>query len=110
MAIYTIKKDDTFTSILSEINEAFLSYYKSLHTSQGCNHINIEQFLDKLDLPVISDCNKETLEGSITKEEVTKALSLLASGKSPGHDGFPMEFFKVFCPKLLKPMLVMFNP
>lgn len=36
-------------------------------------------------------------------------MSLLASGKSPGHDGFPMEFFKVFCPKLLEPMLAMFN-
>lgn len=34
MAIYTIKKDDTFTRIPSEINEAFLSYYKSLYTSQ----------------------------------------------------------------------------
>lgn len=34
----------------------------------------MQHFLDKPDLPVLSDCNEETLEGSITKEEVTKVL------------------------------------
>lgn len=109
MAIYTIQKDDTFTSNPREINEAFLSYYQSLYTSQGCNTVSIQHFLDKLVLPTLSDDKKERLEGSITKEEVMKALTLLASGKSPGHDGFLMEFFKTFIPKLIEPMISMFN-
>lgn len=48
MAIYTIQKDDTFSSNPREINEAFLSYYQSLYTSQGCNTASIQHFLDKL--------------------------------------------------------------
>lgn len=82
VAIYTFQKDDTFTSNPREINEAFLSYYQSLYITRI-------YFLDKLVLPTLSDDKKETLEGSITKEEVMKALTSLASGKSPGHDRFP---------------------
>ena len=109
MAIYTIQMDDTFTSNPKEINEAFLSYNESLYTSQEYNTESIQHFLDKLTLPTLSDDKKERLEGSIKKEEVMKALTSLASGKSLGQDGFPMEFFKAFIPKLTEPMLSMFN-
>ncbi len=59
--------------------------------------------------PALSDDNKKTLEGTITKEEVIKALHLLAFGKSSGHDSFSVEFLKAFLSKLVDPMLTMFN-
>uniref|UniRef100_A0A3Q3ILF6 Reverse transcriptase domain-containing protein n=1 Tax=Monopterus albus TaxID=43700 RepID=A0A3Q3ILF6_MONAL len=44
------------------------------------------------------------LDEPITKEELEAAISALQSGKSPGPDGFPAEFFKTFS-SLLAPQL-----
>lgn len=34
----------------------------------------------------------------LTVEELTSAIKLMQTGKSPGPDGFPSEFFKKFAP------------
>ncbi len=52
-ALYTIKKNERFTSNPSKIKEAFPSYYQSLYTSQGCDPVSIKHFLDKLEIPSI---------------------------------------------------------
>ena len=48
------------------------------------------------DIPKISqnDCN--TCEGLLTFQECTDVLKEMKNGKSPGSDGYPIEFFKVF--------------
>ena len=35
-----------------------------------------------------------TLIQDITANELISALTAMAKGKAPGHDGIPMEFFK----------------
>lgn len=40
------------------------------------------------------------LEESITIEELNAAMTSLQSGKSPGPDGYPSEFYKKFWHKL----------
>ncbi len=71
--------------------------------------MSIKHFLDRLELPALSDDNKETLEDTITKKEVTEARNLFASEKSSGHEGFHIEFFKAFHPTLIDPMFTMFD-
>ncbi|KAF7647189.1 hypothetical protein LDENG_00176120, partial [Lucifuga dentata] len=45
-----------------------------------------------------------SLEKPISQEEIALAISSMQSGKSPGPDGFPVEFFKKFS-SVLSPQL-----
>ena len=36
------------------------------------------------------------LEGPITQEELHQAVTYSKNNKSPGPDGFPVEFYKIF--------------
>ena len=55
------------------------------------NFINIDENFTSL-----SNKESEYLEGHITKYELLSALKSMKHGKSPGSDGYTVEFFKVF--------------
>lgn len=40
------------------------------------------------------------LTNEITQQELYGAIELMGNGKSPGHDGIPMEYFKQLWPAL----------
>ena len=50
------------------------------------------------DTPKISDADKERMEmqNAVTMEEAGKVLNNMKNGKSPGSDGFSVNFFKIF--------------
>ncbi len=48
-----------------------------------------KQYLDKLELPRISQMDKESLEAPLSLEELHVSLKSLQKGKSPGLDGLP---------------------
>ena len=50
--------------------------------------------------PVISAELKEKLDSEITVQEISQAVKMLPNGKCPSTDGLPIEFYKVFWPKL----------
>ncbi len=52
-----------------------------------------KQFLDKLELPRISQMDKESLEAPLSLEELHVSLKSLQKGKSPGLDGLPPELY-----------------
>ena len=52
-------------------------------------------FLDQ-ELPKLNDDDKQECEGLLTAKECLEAVKLMESGKSPGTDGLPAEFYKVF--------------
>ena len=45
----------------------------------------------------------------ITTEELSEAIQNVNSGKAPGPDGLPIEFYKAFKTKLVEPLLNMFK-
>ncbi len=47
-------------------------------------------------LPHLTSEDKQTLDSSITFDELSAAVSGLASGRTPGIDGLPGEFYKHF--------------
>ncbi len=49
--------------------------------------------LDKLELPRISQIDKESLEAPLSLEELHVSLKSLQKGKSPGLDGLPPELY-----------------
>lgn len=61
-------------------------------------------FFAKLHVPTLDSHSKDQLEEQITLEEIKMAIKSMQSGKYPGPDGFPVEFFKAFS-ESLSPLL-----
>ena len=95
------------TSDLKEILAEQRSFYQSLYTeSFSGNHEIIapsNAFIDNL--PKLSQEEQDMCEGLITGTECSKALKQMKNGKSPGCDGFTVEFYKMFW-KSIKPLFI----
>lgn len=62
-------------------------------------------FLDQLQFETLT----VEVKVDITMEELLQAIKSINSGKSPGPDGLPIEFYKTFHKQLLTPLLDMLN-
>ena len=73
-------------------------YYKNLYSSK----LKVDQsdslhpFLGNSNIPRLSQEERLSCEGQITIEECVKALDTFDTGKTPGNDGIPAEFYKIF--------------
>ena len=84
---------DTEKEVLKEIQ----TFYSRLYTSKG--QIDYS-YLDKLEIPKITQEMRTLLDRDIELKEVSVALDQPKNGKSPGTDGLPPDFYKMFWPKL----------
>ncbi len=70
------------------INEIFKGFYTNLYKAEtDFDEPICKQYLDKLELPRISQMDKKSLEAPLSLEELHVALKSLQKGKSPGLDG-----------------------
>ena len=93
-----------------DINSRFRNFYKELYQSESsADQSLIDAFLNPLPIPSINQDLKCQLKQPLSLNEVTQAIRSMQSGKSPGPDGFPSDFYKAFTDILAKPMLNMFN-
>ena len=82
------------------LNEQRL-FYEKLY-SQPCNAMDgmtssdIESVLSDMDINKLTDTQKVTCEGLVTEHECLNALKNMQNGKSPGCDGFTVDFYKFF--------------
>ena len=82
-----------------EICKEVKNFYQSLYSSRENQLIDVD--LDQLlnrDTPKIPDADKERMEmqNVVTMEEAGKVLNNMKNDKSPGSDGFSVNFFKFF--------------
>jgi hypothetical protein len=89
------------------ILEEQTKFYKNLYTDKEKDLNNKETdeatnyFIDEKDIDKqLNDIEKQETDRQITLEEVTNAVKELANGKSPGLDGLPIEFYKIFWSKI----------
>ena len=68
----------------------------------------MNKFLDNLVFPSVDTYSKNTLDAPLRLVEVKASLELMQSGKAPGPDGFPSEFYQ-FSDQLTPLFLDMFN-
>lgn len=95
---------------LEEIDAAFQSYYKNLYSQPVLEtKEKIITFLDSLDLPTIGDHQNKCLTSQITEKELETALNKLKNNKTPGSDGLPAEWYKMFREELNPILLNSFN-
>lgn len=88
----------TLTDIETIIQEE-KEYYQSLYKSSQKNVLSNEEFsnfLNNLDVPRLSDNEAMECEGAITETECSKILSDFKLNKTPGSDGFQVEFYNLF--------------
>ncbi len=79
------------------INNTFRDFYKSLYSPQiNPSKDEIDQFLDNITLPKLSDNQAMALDSPLTSDELQEALNSMPNKKAPGPDGFPAEFYKEF--------------
>ena len=79
--------------ILLEIED----YYKTLYSSKV--DVTEEQFncyIEHLEIPHLSQEVSEKADGPLTFEECKESLDTFSAGKSPGEDGFTVEFYSMF--------------
>ena len=78
-----------------EILGVWQRYYSGLFTAASCDLSAQDDILSKLSRR-LSDLERASCEGLLSLEECFAALSGMARGKTPGSDGFPMEFYLRF--------------
>ncbi len=95
MHISTIKSsDDQVTTNPVAINDIFKGFYTNLYKAEtDFDEPICKQYLDKWELPRISQIDKESLEAPLSLEELHVSLKSLQKGKSPGLDGLPPELY-----------------
>ena len=89
----------------SDINLAFKSFYSALYQSELPDETDINTFFENLEIPSVNQEDAQRLDNPIELEEIIRAISSMQSGKAPGPDGFPTEFFKKFS-GILAPLLL----
>ena len=77
---------------LPDINSEVACYYKTLYSR---NVLNIDErfFEHRIKL---TDEQRELCEGNLTFNECTESLKSMKNGKSPGSDGYTVDFYKIF--------------
>ena len=101
----TIKKLESNNVTITNQKEILINireYYKSLFSSQDndTDLTTINNVLQKLKLKKVPDDFAIHKTGLITINELSNSLSRMQNNKTPGSDGFPAEFFKVFWIKM----------
>ena len=69
-------------------------FYISLYEKRNVQDINISRLIN--DAPKLDEIDKGLLKNELTITEIATALKKMDNNKSPGPDGFTVEFFKFF--------------
>ena len=83
--------------ILKEQERFYRELYKSSINSPNIGE-KISSFLNDLNIPQLSEEEKNSCEGLISPEECSELLDSFQSNKSPGNDGIPAELYRKFWP------------
>ncbi|KAL9982000.1 hypothetical protein ACROYT_G010777 [Oculina patagonica] len=98
-AISQIKiSENQFVTSNEEIGNECVSFFKSLYESRcmADELLDTSVFFDGENDTILTDHEREACEGPVTKKECLDALKTMESEKTPGTDGLPAEFYKIF--------------
>ena len=93
--------------ILNQIEAYFRDLYTSVNTAFSQDEYN--EFTQHLQIPKLSNEDQDNLEGPPSYEECKTVLESFQNDKSPGEDGFTMEFYKFFYDLLSENLLACFK-
>ena len=80
----------------ADIERVFVNFYRDLYAKDNSIDMQIQtDLIDSLEFS-LNDIERASCEGLFTKDELFSALKSLQTGKSPGSDGLPTEFYLSF--------------
>ena len=97
--IRNLKTDDTTLNTDEEILNEAKHFYQALYTSNNSSIQNVcgeDLFFQQENHCTISDDERKLCEGLQTATDCLVSLKSMESNKTPGTDGIPVEFYKVF--------------
>ena len=103
-------QDESTTNNANVILDQIENFYKNLYASEATfSDEECDTFIRNLELPKLSDEDRDSLEGQLTYDECKKVLETLQNDKAPGEDGFTVEFYKCFFELIGNDLLASFN-
>ena len=98
------KEDGTILENNQDIMTEEQLFYKELYSSKVEQHIarkeEITDYLADMTHLTLNEEEQQELGEDITEEEIWEAINQSQDNKSPGNDGFTIEFYKFFWPEI----------
>ena len=89
--------DNDFVTTDKEILKECESFYQNLYSSKANGEENRDDFFPAQQNQKSLNNNEQLLcEGLLSRKECLEALKTMAPEKTPGTDGLPCEFYKIF--------------
>ena len=86
-----------FKDVLNGQLNFYSSLYSSGETVESWDSELVDQcFINDNDIPMLDEEDRELYEGKISEGECVEVIKTFKNGHSPGTDGLPIEFYKMF--------------
>ena len=89
------KIEEHFTQLLS----------RQIVEDETLNEANFDSFVEELEMPNLTKEEQDLMEHDLSIEEMKNVIKYFQKGKTPGDDGFPVEFYVTFI-ELIGPNLL----
>ena len=94
--INRIINEKEVTTDTAEIQRIMRDYYKQLYANKMDNLEEMDNFLERYNLPRLNQGEIENMNRPIRRTEIETVIKNLLTNKSPGPDGFTGEFYQTF--------------
>ena len=92
------------------INNNIFTFYQNLFSKQtDFKQNDLINYLNKINLPILSNCQKQICDAIITEKEIYDTLKSMENDKTPGNDGLSKEFYEVIWDDVKFPLLASIN-
>lgn len=91
------------------IKEEFLNFYEKLYKGGNISKQSIQEFLKKSSIKQFDNQQRDILNKPISVAEITEVIKNSKKGKTPGPDGFPVEYYQKFEEQLIIPYKLTLN-
>ena len=86
-----------FKEVNKRIEDHFSKILKSkIVENEDVQRVNFNQFAKDVEMPRLTNEEQSEMESDLTMEEIKKVIKLFKRNKTPGDDGFSVEFYEAF--------------